>query len=175
MAASRYLTVVLMLSIPGVAFAGHLSTLDDKLLSYMRHRVAVSMAELGDKIDQCREQRRQSPTPSINPAKVGIDKETLAASILYLSSRNMRLCLGAAQLQAAYAIHNFVTVLEALGQEDKKIRAANQELLYPDIKELKHGAVFYSLPENVKAYLNQAVGRKPFDPVKVMKVNHLFH
>lgn len=174
MVVNRYAVFVLVLSIPLSAIAEQSAQTDAKLLSFVRHQVAVSMAELSDRIDECREKRSQSPVPTIQQDKLDIGKEMLAKSILYLSSRNMRHCVGAARLRAAYAIHNLATVLDRLGRATE-IRAANQELLYPDLAELKNGATFFFLPANVKTYLNKNVGRKPFDPVKMMKINHIFH
>lgn len=149
-----------------------------RVINYAKHNVALSMAELGDKIRICKEKRSKASTPDIdigNKELRNISKKKLSRAILYLSSRNMYRCEGDSRLRASYDVQNLATVLSEYGKkETHDIKAANRGLLRPDISEMENGSVFFYLPEAAKQYLSQALGEKPFDPVKTMQANHLF-
>ncbi|TRX72909.1 hypothetical protein [Pseudomonas mangiferae] len=167
---SCVLVVAAILAGPWRAWADE-RPVPEQVVAAMQQDVAARMATFGERIEACRALRRQD-TPRLDRATLRgfqLSRDLLIDAIGHLSFRNRDACDREERLELAYALGALESVRRGYGMtDDPLVGDTLAKAVYPDRERQELALRYRGLPENVRAYLERAVGQKPFDLGRVL-------
>ncbi len=173
--------IAVFVLLPNVAMAGSDNISQTAVIDYIRHTITRDVARLGDRIDECARREKLSRTPVVDYDRLkqfDVGRAHAMKALLYLAQRNGRNCEGEARLRLAFDLEKLDIMLTKYGQavdgiNSEKTREINSSLVFPSADDIENGAVFFYLPSGAKQYLNDAVGKEPFDPIRTIQENRI--
>ena len=161
--------VVAAASIPSVA--GVEDNVTPASVAYAKRQIAESVVQLGERIEHCDAVADERPTPEIDESTIrspGASRAEIIEAIGHLAVRNGFRCERRARQQLAWDLEKLSIAATDADVEVPDIEGISRSLIYPSASEIRSEANYSVLPSSLRTRLEEAVGKKPFDPVQTI-------
>lgn len=151
---------------------------DNDIFNLLHNNIAKSTAELGRVIETCEKKRLNSVAVLLNVdllKKLKAKNNDVIVALTYISFNNSFKCEKRARINLAYDLGLLASVKRKHDSNIKDINEIEDNLIYPSVKQIRLSIRYLKLPDKLKKYIKEAVGNKPFDLIKTMKINHLLN
>ena len=149
---------------------------DNDVFNFLHKNIAKSTAELGKVIESCEKKRLNSVAVLLNVdllKKLKAKNSDVILALTYISFNNSFKCEKSARIKLAYDLGLLTSVKRQYQSNIKNINAIEDNLIFPSVKQIRLSIKYLKLPAKLKKYIKEAVGDKPFDLIKTLKINHL--
>lgn len=166
----------LALNLPACVSTPQLDHINTEALNIAKHNFAIATAELGEAIESCSNQATQTPIPKLNSetlAELNVDRKELLVGLAHLSFRNMFECERAARAKMALATGTLSQVMADLDLKSSEIETIGRVMIYPPTEHLRYRARFTKLEGDLRSYLENVVGTRPFLIIEALDANGL--
>ncbi len=185
---NRFIYILFILFIScGITNASTDNNPDDRkvILQDLVSAVRQSADRLDTQSERCSRLEQSADIPTIKYSLLSeheIHGEQAAYALLYLSRKNYQKCIQRQRNALAYDLELLDRMINAFHFDTSRlhnlygnINSADslRNIIYPDKKDILIRFRYDQLPSQVKSVLEQAVGDKPFLPLKAIEKNHL--
>ena len=149
---------------------------DNDIFNLLHKNVAKSTAELGKVIETCEKKRLNSIVVLLNVdllKKLKAKNSDVIVALTYISFNNSFKCEKSARVNLAYDLGLLSSVKRQYKSNIKDINEIEDNLIYPSTKQIRLSIKYFNLPAKLKKYIKGTVGDKPFDLIKMLRINHL--
>lgn len=148
----------------------------DRVLEFVKERLARQTAVLGERIEYCTSVRAKAPVPSLSLRKLeelGASRKDVLHAVSYLSLRNFSRCEGNARYAQAYALGLLAATQTHYGIDSTTTNEISAGLVYPSPAEIQSQLSYEDLSAELRSYLESAIGESPFLLPQALKKNGL--
>ncbi len=149
---------------------------DNDVIDFLHKNIAKSTAVLGNIIDSCEKKRLNANIVVLNAKQLKILKaknSDVIIALTHISFNNTFKCEKSTRVNLAYDLGLLASVKRQYQSKIKDLNEIEDNLIYPSVKQIRLSIKYLKLPVNMKKYIKGAVGDKPFDLIKVLRINHL--
>ena len=157
---------------PGITIADS-DLKKEAIIQFLHQKVLHSVADLGEKIKFCTEQKKSVLLDKKTLEKINAKRDELLSSLLHLSNQNDEKCEQNSRLKLAYDLGVLKTFYRYFSIDVETIDGVNSELIFPSMAEIELSIKYSSYPEKLKLYLEKTIGDQPFDLIKTMGISGL--
>lgn len=172
----RILAAWMVLHLTACVSTPQLDHVDNEVLNISKRDFATATAELGETIQFCSDQARQTTLPALNSetlAELNAGREDLLIGLAHLSFRNMFECERAARAKMALATGTLAQVMSELDLKAPEVETIGRVMIYPSTEHLRYQARFTRLDTELRSYLKSVVGTRPFQIIETLDANGL--
>ncbi len=150
--------------------------LKNEVIALAKKNIQIAVANLGERTEFCEQQRKTRPIPVLSHKylqSINAARHDVLIGLAYLSFRARDQCEGDLRMQWAYAVGYLKTAQEHYKLNSDNLKEIEVGLIYPSEKEMGLTVQFNKLPGNLKKYLIETMGARPFDLIKSINANKL--
>jgi len=149
---------------------------DNDIFNFLHKNIAKSTAELGKVIESCEKKRLNSVAVLLNVdslKKLKAKNSDVILALTYINFNNSFKCEKSARIKLAYDLGLLTSVKRQHQSNIKNINEIEDNLIYPSVKQIRLSIKYLKLPAKLKEYIRVTAGDKPFDLLKILRINHL--
>lgn len=97
----------------------------------------------------------------------------MSVALTYLSIENTFKCERRARVNLPYDLGILISVKRQSQLKTKDLNEVEDNLIYPSVKQICLSIEYLKLSAKLRKYIEETVGDRPFNLIKIFKVNHL--
>lgn len=168
-----FITLNIALGLLVASFPATSSSNGDEVISFLKKEVAVSLKELGERIEDCEAQATNRKPPLLDRARLyelGAGAEDVMVALAYFNHVNAFRCDRDERLDLVYKLGILASAERQAGGENSG-QNNYEELLFPPMDVIAYRLRYAELPAALQDYFNEVFGVEPFDLAETLKVN----
>lgn len=169
----RAITANIVIGLLFTSFSANSSANDDEVISFLKKEVAVSLKELGERIEECEARAASRKPPMLDSSRLselGAGAEEVMVAVAYFNHINAFRCDRDERLNLVYKLGILATAERQAGNANAD-QQSYEELLFPPMDVIAYRLRYASLPAELRDYFADVFGVEPFDLTATLEAN----
>lgn len=155
----------------------HPDNAPNETLTFVSEKILKAINTYENRAGHCNDLMESNAAPTLDANKLtalNATREDAVIALSYMRFNNYFICERDARLELAFQLGTMQTLKREMSIDSHVVEDMQDFVAYPSSREIKLEIEYMKLSQDQRSYFESAIGLKPFDLMKALKINKLF-